>query len=54
LIPVVAPLAQSRDIEGDWAKRFDAKLTKRSARLLDQLVAVMEQASATRSERYRG
>lgn len=53
LIPVIAPLAQSRDVESDWAKRFDAELTKRSARLLDQLVAVMEQASAARSERYR-
>lgn len=42
LVPVVAPLAQPRDVEGDWAKRFDAELTQRSARLLDRLSLAMD------------
>lgn len=53
LIPIVAPLAQPHDVEGDWAKRFDAELTKRSACLLDQLMVVMDEAGAARGARQR-
>lgn len=55
LVPVIAPLAQARDVEGDWAKRFDAALTQRSARLLDQLAQVIEQTRhSARGARHQG
>ena len=41
LVPMIAPLAQEREVTDDWAKKFNTELISRSSRLLEQLVSVM-------------
>lgn len=47
LVPIVEPLAKARDVDDEWAKKFDAELTRRSQLLLDQLVSVIKLTGVT-------
>jgi serine/threonine-protein kinase HipA len=41
LIPIVEPLAQTREVKDSWAKKFNDELTHRSTRLLHQLKSLI-------------
>jgi serine/threonine-protein kinase HipA len=37
LLPIIEPLSEERQVEGEWAERFNAELTANSRRLLESL-----------------